>query len=129
MLQKALSLEDLTSIRERSNCLNKTMRWLMGHWAFTDLAAKIAYKAAEIGLPIVLVDPRDTSKTCSVCGHCDRASRRSQAGFECQRCGFCANADYNASCNIAGKGLEARAGKSDRLLFRLPSASPALATK
>jgi len=118
VLQKALSLEDLTNIRARSNGLNKTMRWLMGTWAFADLAAKIAYKAAEVGLPVVFVDPRDTSKTCSVCGHCERANRKSRAGFQCQSCGFCADADVNAACNIARKDSEARADLSESLMFR-----------
>ena len=31
VLQKALSLEELSGFRERSNSLNKTMRWLMGN--------------------------------------------------------------------------------------------------
>ena len=116
--QKALSLEDLSGIRERSNGLNKTMRWLMGNWAFADLAAKIVYKAAEVGLPVIAGVTRDTSKTCSCCRHCERANRKSQASFECVSCGFCANADVNAACNIARKGLEARANLSDSLMFR-----------
>ncbi len=123
VLQKALSLEDLSGIRERSNSLNKTMRWLMGNWAFADLAAKIVYKAAEVGLPVVLVDPkvfhsRHTSRTCSECGYCEKANRKNQASFACLSCGFCANADVNASCNIARLGMEARAKLSDSLMFR-----------
>ena len=46
------------------------------------------------------VDPRNTSKTCSVCGHCEKANRKSQAEFLCQHCGFSANADWNAARNI-----------------------------
>lgn len=117
VLQKALSLEDLRGIRERSNGFNKAMRWQMGNWAFADLAAKIVYKAAEVGLPVVFVDPRNTSRTCSECGHCDQANRKSQASFECLSCGFCANADVNAAVNI-----EARAYPSERLMFRSPLA-------
>ena len=118
VLQKALALEDLSGIRERSNGFNKIMRWQMGNWAFADLAAKIVYKAAEAGLPVVFVDPRNTSRTCSVCGHCDKANRKSQASFQCLSCGFCANADKNAAKNI-----EARAELSDSLMFR---SNPAL---
>ena len=117
VLQKALSLEDLTNIRERSHSLNKTMRWQMGNWAFADLAAKIVYKAAEVGLPVVFVDPKYTSQTCSCCGHCERANRKSQASFQCLSCGFCANADFNAAKNIEARGL-----LSTPLMFRSPSA-------
>ncbi|MGI4790954.1 MAG: IS200/IS605 family accessory protein TnpB-related protein [Janthinobacterium lividum] len=56
VLQKALALEDLTHIRERASGFNKTMRWQMGNWAFADLAAKIVYKAASVGIPVVFVD-------------------------------------------------------------------------
>ena len=94
------------------------MRWQMGNWAFADLAAKIFYKAAEVGLPVIFVDPRNTSRTCSECGHCEKANRKSQSKFECLNCGFCANADKNAACNISRKGAEARAELSNSLLFR-----------
>ena len=105
VLQKALSLEDLSGIRERSLGFNKTMRWHMGNWAFADLAAKIRYKAAGLGIPVVFVDPKYTSQTCSKCGHWERGNRKSQASFECLSCGFCLNADANASKNIEARGL------------------------
>ena len=113
VLRKALALEDLTGIRERSNGFSKQMRWQMGNWAFDDLAAKIVYKAAEVGIPVVFVDPRDTSKTCSSCGHCERGNRKSQAGFLCLSCGLSMNADANAARNIEARGLSSTA-----LLFR-----------
>lgn len=104
-LKKALAIEELLGIRSRSHGFNKTMRWQMGNWAFADLAAKIVYKAAEVGLPVVFVDPKYTSQTCSTCGHCERGNRKSQAGFQCLSCGFYANADANAAKNIEARGL------------------------
>ncbi len=118
ILQKALALESLTGIRERSNGFSKNMRWQMGNWAFADLAAKISYKAAALGIPVFRIDPRNTSRICSVCGYCDKANRKSQSKFECLECGFCINADKNAACNISRKGAEARAELSTSLLFR-----------
>ena len=109
---KALSLEDLTGIRERANGYSRELRWQLGNWAFYDLAAKICYKAAEVGLPVVFVDPAYTSQTCSSCGHCERGNRKSQSCFKCLNCGFDANADRNAALNI-----EARAYLSKRLMF------------
>jgi len=113
VLRKALALEDLLGIRERASVFSKSMRWQMGNWAFADLAAKIVYKAAEAGIPVVFVDPRDTSKTCHKCGHCERGNRKSQASFKCLSCGFCANADANAAKNIEARGLSSKA-----LMFR-----------
>jgi IS605 OrfB family transposase len=112
--KKALALEDLTGIRQRGSGYSREMRWLLGNWAFADLGAKIRYKAAEAGLPVVAVDPRNTSRTCSRCGHCDKANRKSQSQFHCLQCGLTLNADLNAALNI-----QARAETSDGLLFRV----------
>jgi len=46
-----------------------------------------------------------TSLRCSACGWIDKNSRKSQAEFECESCGFTCNADTNASINVAaGQG-------------------------
>lgn len=112
---KALALENLKGIRERamsrkrdSNGFNREMRWQMGNWAFDQLRQFVTYKAQAAGVTVYEVDPRNTSRTCSSCGYCDKANRKSQSVFLCLECGFSANADVNASANIARKGLEAR---------------------
>jgi IS605 OrfB family transposase len=110
-LKKALALEDLSGIRERAGTVSKSMRWLMGNWAFDRLGQFIVYKAAMSGLSVIFVDPRNTSRTCSECGYCDKANRKSQSQFKCLKCGFDMNADLNASRNI-----EARADLSTRLM-------------
>jgi len=102
---KALAIEDLGGIRERANGYGKAMRWLMGNWAFDQLGQFIAYKAQGAGLRVIKVDPRNTSRTCSRCGYCDKANRTSQAHFHCLQCGFDANADYNAAVNIGVRAL------------------------
>jgi putative transposase len=114
--KKALALEDLTGIRERASGYSRELRWLLGKWAFADLGAKIKYKAAAVGIPVVEVDPRDTSRTCSGCGHCEKANRKSQAQFHCLKCGLALNADLNAALNI-----QARAERSCGLLSQLGS--------
>ncbi len=114
--QKALALENLKGIRGRASGFNREMRWLLGNWAFADLGAKIKYKAAETGIPVVAVDPRNTSRTCSRCGHCDKANRQSQSHFQCLQCGLTLNADRNAALNI-----QARGSLSEALLSQLRS--------
>jgi IS605 OrfB family transposase len=101
--RKAIALEDLKGIRERASAFNREMRWQLGNWAFNQLAQFVSYKARLAGIPVVFVDPRNTSRTCSDCGHCDKANRRTQAKFECLKCGFCANADQNAAKNIGAR--------------------------
>jgi putative transposase len=102
VLRKALALEDLSGIRERTTVQRKH-RYARHSWAFFQLRQYVTYKAAWAGVPVHLVDPRNTSRTCSRCGHCEKANRRSQASFLCQRCGFATNADENAAINISRK--------------------------
>ncbi|BAH52545.1 hypothetical protein ROP_42980 [Rhodococcus opacus B4] len=52
-------------------------------WAYAQLRDQITYKAHAAGVPVQVIDPRNTSKTCHQCGHCDTANRRSQALFRC----------------------------------------------
>ena len=112
--RKAIALEDLSGIRERTT-VQRAHRYERHSWAFFQLRQYITYKAAWAGVPIHLVDPRNTSRTCSECGHCEKANRKSQESFLCQRCGFAANADYNAALNISRK---------ERAAVNRPTASP-----
>jgi putative transposase len=102
-LGKALALEDLQGIRERGNGFSKEMRFELGSWSFYQLRQMIEYKARRAGIPVILVDAKNTSRTCSSCGYCDKHNRKSQSKFKCQRCGFESNADLNAAQNIALK--------------------------
>ncbi len=112
--QKALAIEDLKGIRERVT-VRKTQRYERLSWAFAQLRRFLTYKCEAAGIPLIVIDPRNTSRTCAACGHCAKENRRSQSEFLCKECGFQANADYNASCNIRRKGLEARATLSGPL--------------
>jgi IS605 OrfB family transposase len=78
-LGKALALEDLRGIRERGNGFHREMRFELRHWSFDPLKRFILYKAKRAGVPVVLLDPRNSSHTCSVCGYCDKHNRKSQS--------------------------------------------------
>ena len=102
--RKALALEDLTGIRERASAFSRGMRWQRGNWAFNQLKDFVVHKARRAGVRVIFVDPRNTSRTCHVCGHCDKANRKNRAQFLCLQCGLCMNADSNASKNIEARG-------------------------
>ncbi len=68
----------------------------------------ITYKAEEAGREVIAVDPRNTSRTCSSCGHREVGNRLTQAVFRCLACGFHAHADENAAVNILRAGLALR---------------------
>ncbi len=68
---------------------------------------QLKYKQEWAGGRVILVDPRNTSQTCSVCSHTAGENRRTQAHFECVSCGHTENADLNAAKNILAAGRAA----------------------
>jgi len=71
------------------------------------------YKAAEAGSQIILVDPKNTSQTCSACGSIVKKS----LGVRVHRCscGEVLDRDVNAARNILSRGLKSL-GRSDQAL-------------
>lgn len=97
--RSGIALEDLQGIRERVT-VAKARRADLHSWSFRRLRTFITYKAALAGVPLRLVDPRNTSRTCHACGHCDKRNRPTRDDFRCVRCGFAGPADHNAAINI-----------------------------
>lgn len=99
---QALAIEELRHIRSRTErTVRRSQRSKQSSWAFWQLRFFLQYKATLAGVSLHTVDPRNTSRTCSRCGHCEKANRQSQASFRCKSCGFVASADYNAALNIS----------------------------
>jgi putative transposase len=104
-----IALEDLQGIRERVTARGGDARNRLSGWAFGQLGAFLGYKAKLAGVPMVYVDPRDTSRTCAECGHCEKANRKGQGEFSCKACGHEDRADRNAARNIRARALAKRA--------------------
>ncbi len=64
----------------------------------------LSYKVEGTGRAVVKVNPRDTSKTCAICG-AKVDMKLSDRIFKCPVCGWTADRDYNASLNILKAGL------------------------
>src|SRR5574343_1014523 len=101
---RGIALEDLTHIRDRITA-RRGQRAILHSWSFAQLRSFITYKARLHGVPIVAVDPRNTSRTCPACGHIDKANRKTQDSFLCTSCGLAGRADYFASVNISRRAL------------------------
>ena len=97
-----IALEDLTGIRERVNQnAGKNQRRRVNGWAFYQLKEFLTYKALQAGIPLVLIDPANTSQTCHVCGE---HGIRNVKSFKCPSCGWSGDADFNGAQNIAFLG-------------------------
>jgi IS605 OrfB family transposase len=104
--KRALALENLKYIRTRVRA-RRSQRTVLHSWSFFQLQVCVAYKAALAGIPVVLVDPRNTSRTCPACGYIDKANRPNQATFRCVSCGCAGHADTIAAGNIRVLGRAA----------------------
>jgi len=81
--------------------------WKLTMLAYRKLQESITGKAIEYYVPIILVDPRNTSSTCPRCGSKIRYTGRPGV---CHRCGFIADRDKVGAMNIWMRALEAYAG-------------------
>ncbi len=78
----------------------------------------LEYKQQWQGGLLIKVNPRYTSQTCFECKHIAKENSRTQANFDCVKCGHKANADVNAAKNILAAGhavLSAEGGRGKGL--------------
>ena len=103
---RGIAIEDLGGIRERIRA-RKPQRSNLHSWSFFQLRGFIEYKAKRAGVPVQIVDPRNSSRECPACGCVDKKNRKSQTEFSCIRCGFSGLADYFAALNLRNRGRAA----------------------
>ena len=92
---KQINRENIVHLRKGRN----TSR-LMGHWNYAELFDKLDSKLYDAGVQINKVSPTYTSQRCSCCGWVRKGNRKKKS-FECDKCGFTADADLNASTNLS----------------------------
>jgi len=96
--ERGIALEDLTGIRGRIT-VDKPQRRIQHSWSFRQLRNFIEYKAKLAGVPVRLVDPSNTSRTCPDCRFVSKLNRNGER-FHCGNCGFVGFADHIAAVNI-----------------------------
>jgi putative transposase len=65
---------------------------------------QLTYKTSWNGGALVIVPPRNTSRTCPTCTHVAASNRQTQDRFECVACGHTDHADVVAAINILRAG-------------------------
>ena len=120
--RSALALEDLSAMpqprrrvpgprKPRSGVTrSRRGRRRLSQWPVGELHRQLAYKAQDLGVPVVWVSPYRTSKTCPRCG--DVSEHRSRVGprFTCRACGWTLDRQLNAGVNVGVAALRTRAG-------------------
>jgi IS605 OrfB family transposase len=98
----AIAIEDLSGIRTRTT-VRKGNRYVHNSWSFHQLRSFIEYKAKEAGIPVIPVNPRNSSRECPNCHAISRKNRPERSRFRCISCGFEGEADFIASLNIRNR--------------------------
>jgi putative transposase len=73
--------------------------------AWDQFVNQLEYKAEEAGTKVVFVNPKDTTKMCSVCGKLT-SKELSDRTHKCEYCGLIMDRDSNASKNILRIGMD-----------------------
>ncbi len=106
-----IAVEDLRIDRLARSMLAKSVH----DAAWGQLRQFLTYKAESAGSEVIAVDPRGTSQVCSECG-CSVPKTLAVRWHDCPECGYSADRDVNAACNVLlranllrpGTGLGAR---------------------
>ncbi len=80
--------------------------------SFVALLHLVEKHALNRGIPVLYVNPANTSKRCNRCGCIGRRARKR---FECPECGLIIHADVNAAFNIAAASSIAEKGDLHRI--------------
>jgi IS605 OrfB family transposase len=96
---RAIAIEDLSNIRTRVT-VRKGQRDKHSKWAFDELRKDIEYKVKNEGVPLIVVQSKNTSRECPQCHYIDKRNRKSRNDFECLQCHYKEMADYVAALNI-----------------------------
>lgn len=91
-------LGDLKGIRNGAKGKGKRFNRIISNFPHYKMSQYITYKANEMGIAVVFLNERYTSKTCSKCG--SLGNRVNQGLFKCPNCKYQANADWNGVENI-----------------------------
>jgi len=94
----AVVMEDI-SVKQLIGKSGRRLRMRLHDVAIHELRSIVKYQVEKYGKKVVLVDPRNSSKTCAKCGYVKMDLTLSDRVFECPVCGWRADRDYNSSLN------------------------------
>jgi len=103
----AIVLEDLEKLWSNASRKSSSLADRLSRFAYRKLQLAIITKAVEYSVPILFVNPKNTSSRCPRCGHRLSYNRRLAV---CPRCGFIADRDVVGALNIYLRTLRGMRG-------------------
>jgi IS605 OrfB family transposase len=78
---------------------SKNFRKALAPWTYRQVLTRIGVEGQRHGVPLIAVPPQYTSQTCPKCRWVAKGNRRGE-NFQCERCGYAADADTVGALNI-----------------------------
>jgi putative transposase len=100
--KSAVVLEDLEKLWSNASRKSSSLADRLSRFAYRKLQLAIITKAIEYNVPIIFVNPRNTSSICPRCGY--KLSYNHRLGI-CNKCGFIADRDTIGAMNIYLRAL------------------------
>ena len=98
-----IDLRDFVEVRDKGNKLNKTARLQRFRVSLSEFRNELKNAADREQIPIIFVNPANTSKTCSSCGEINQ-DLQSEKYWSCPSCDAEHERNLNAARNIARRG-------------------------
>ena len=95
-----LSLKGVKRVNRESLHFKGGKSRRLSHWTYSEIFNKLDRTCEELGVQVVQMSPTYTSQRCSKCGWVRKGNRLGKS-FKCDKCGFTADADFNASINLS----------------------------
>jgi len=91
-------MEDI-SVKQLIGKSSRGLRMRLHDVAIHELRSIVKYQMEKYGKGFILVDPRNSSKTCAKCGYVKDDLTLNDRIFSCPKCGWTADRDYNSTLN------------------------------
>jgi len=101
--QMGIILEDLNGIKERIVNGSKELKRKLSKWNARELQRLIEYKAKWHGIPVIYVNPRNSSRVCPARG--GRLIPQEGRLMKCPKCGLVEDRDFIATVNLRMWGV------------------------
>ncbi len=105
---RTLVVENLKNVKhgtKQTHSMSTRFMNKLQRWTYSKVISRIRLTSELLGVQVIEVNPRNTSRTCFMCKHVDKKSRKGER-FKCTACGYTADADHNGAMNILTLGSQ-----------------------
>lgn len=116
-----LDIDNMTNKKSNNNKYRNMRNILDSSWA--TFMGMLRIKVLSTESELILVNPKNTSRKCSNCGHIKKSLQLWERTYNCEKCNLSIDRDYNASVNIYRLGKELTFVRGDTLVTSMKQES------